>query len=239
MNPPHSYFCPLSSREYRVNHKLKAMATAFGASLAVIAAVAPAAQAESGGRGLWMLNETGNPPTAFDSSGNGNNGVNSNVSGTGSGYVFNGHSSKIVVPNSASLNPGSAGFSFSVTFIAKLPAKGGDYDMIRKGDGPGEYKIEVVNSGGIGKALCLARDTSRKTAQITGTTNLSDGEQHTVTCTKTNTGVTLKVDNLQPRVKTVSGTLGAMTNKNSLVIGTKKVSGGDWFEGTMFQASVT
>jgi Concanavalin A-like lectin/glucanases superfamily len=215
------------------------MATAFGASLAVIAAVAPAAQAESGGRGLWLLNETGNPSIAQDSSGNNNTGVDSNVVGTGSGYVFNGHSSKIVVPNSASLNPGSSDFSYSVTFITSLPGKGGDYDMIRKGDGPGEYKIEVVNSGGIAKALCLARDTTKKSAQITGTSNLADGRQHTITCTKTSAGVTLQVDSLKPKVKTVSGTLGAMTNKNSLVIGTKKVSGGDWFNGTLLEASVS
>jgi Concanavalin A-like lectin/glucanases superfamily len=222
-----------------VNRKLIAMATAFGASLAVIAAVAPAAQAESSGRGLWTFSETGSPKVAFDSSGNGNNGANSNVVGNGSGYVFNGHSSKVVVPNSASLNPGSSDFSFSVTFISQLPPKGGDYDMIRKGDGPGEYKIEVVNSGGAAKAFCLAKDVTRKSASISGTTNLADGQQHTITCTKTANGITLQVDNLKPRVKTVSGTLGAMTNKNSLVIGTKKVSGGDWFQGTMLEASVS
>ena len=106
-----------------MNRKLMAMATAFGASLAVITAVAPAAQAENGGRALWTFSETGNPKVAVDSSGNGNNGAQLQHLGNGSGYVFNGHSSKIVVPNSASLNPGTAGFSFSVTFISQAPPR--------------------------------------------------------------------------------------------------------------------
>lgn len=222
-----------------MNRKLIGMATALGASLAVIAAVAPPAEAANGARGMWTLNESGTPKVAADSSGNHNDGANSNVTGTGSGYVFNGHSSKIVVPNSASLNPGTANFSFSVTFISKLPPQGGDYDMIRKGDGAGQYKIEILNSSGVAKAFCLARDVNRKTASISANTNLADGHQHTITCTKTSTGVTLQVDSLKPRVRTVSGTLGSVTNKNALVMGTKKVTGGDWFEGTMLQASVS
>jgi hypothetical protein len=222
-----------------VKKKLLGIITVLIASAAMIAVGTTPAQAAGGDRALWTFNESGSPKTAVDSSGNHNNGANANVVGTGSGYVFNGKSSRVFVPDAPTLNPGSANFSFSVTFISSLPPAGGDYDMIRKGDGPGEYKIEIVNSGGVAKALCLARDVNRKTAQISGTTNLADGKQHTITCTKTSTGVSLKVDNLNPRVKTVSGTLGAMTNKNSLVIGTKKVSGGDWFKGTLLEARVS
>jgi hypothetical protein len=222
-----------------VTKKLFAITTVLIASAAVVAAGTAPAQAAGGDRGFWTFNESGNPKTAVDSSGNNNNGTNADVVGTGSGYVFNGKSSRVFVPNSPTLNPGTADFSFGVTFVSSLPPAGGDFDMIRKGDGPGEYKIEIVNSGGVAKALCLARDVNRKAAQISGTTNLADGRQHTITCTKTSTGVSLQVDSLKPRVRTVTGTLGAMTNKNSLVIGTKKVSGGDWFKGTMFEARVS
>ena len=224
-----------------MSRRLLHLTLGLSTTVALIAAGAAAsASASTGDRALWEFSETSGS-VAHDSSGNGNNGQNANVVEQGSDYAFNGHSSRIIVPNSSSLNPGSADFSFSVTFIIDaLPASGEDYDMIRKGDGPGEYKIEVFNKGGQAKAYCVARDTAKHAALIWGTTNLNDGQQHTVTCSKTSTGASLKVDNLAPVTKTVSGGLGTFTNKNSLLLGAKKTgAGGDWFDGRMFEASVS
>ena len=47
-------------------------------------------------KGHWTLDEIGSP-TAFDSSGYGNNGTNYNVTGDGSGYAFNGVNWGVIV----------------------------------------------------------------------------------------------------------------------------------------------
>lgn len=188
----------------------------------------------------WLLDETSGT-TAFDSSGNGNDGVAQNTTGNGSSYFFNGFSSRIVVPTSASLNPGTANFSFAVTFATSVkPAPGEDYDLLRKGLAAtkgGEYKVEVINANGKARALCLVKDANKVTATIRGTTDLADGVTHTITCAKTNTGVTMFVDNLAPRTKTV-GSLGSVSNSALLVLGAK-AEGGDWYNGSMSEASVT
>ena len=111
----------------------------------------------------WKMDELSGT-TMLDSSGNGNTGRTSDVAMTASGYTFNGSSSKVVVPSSASLNPGASDFSYSVRLqTSRVPPSGTDYDLIRKGvssTSGGEYKLEVVSSNGLGKAFCLLKDTS-------------------------------------------------------------------------------
>src|SRR4051794_37346915 len=85
----------------------------------------------------WLMDETSGT-TMKDSSGHGNNGTTSHVTMTGaSGYKFTPLSqSKVVVPNSATLNPGASTFSYSVTMqSSQAPASGTDYDVLRKGIG--------------------------------------------------------------------------------------------------------
>ena len=84
------------------------------ASLSLAAPSAHAAAATNGDGSLrahWGLDETSGT-TAFDSSGNDNDGTAFNVTQDGSGYVFNGVDSRVIVPSSGILNPGSADFSF-------------------------------------------------------------------------------------------------------------------------------
>ena len=78
---------------------------------------------------LWHMDETSGT-TAIDSSGNSNNGSLTGITftspgfdGTGGAYSFNGTSSKVLVPDSASLNPGSADVSITVhvKFTVKPP----------------------------------------------------------------------------------------------------------------------
>jgi hypothetical protein len=214
--------------------------TGIAAAVGVVAFAAPAMAV--GERGLWHLDETSGT-TAFDSSGNGNNGTSQNVVMTGTGYVFNGSSSKVVVPTSDSLNPGTAAFSYSVTFQATVPPGTGlDYDLFRKGlatTAGGEYKIEVLQANGKARALCVLKDAAKKTLQIRGTTNLTDGKVHTIACSRTSSGLTMVVDNLPPRTK--AGVTGSISNTAPVSLGAKAEGGpdGDWFNGVLLEASVS
>lgn len=215
-------------------------AAGVAAAVGVVAFAAPAMAA--GERGLWHLDETSGT-TAFDSSGNGNDGTAENVVMTGSGYVFDGSSSKVVVPTSSSLNPGTAGFSYSVTFQSSVaPGPGLDYDLLRKGlatTSGGEYKVEILQANGKARALCVVKDSAKKALQIRGTTDLTDGKVHTITCTRSSSGLTLVVDSLAAR--TQAGATGSISNTAPLSIGAKAEGGpgADWFDGEILEAAVT
>ena len=215
-------------------------ASGLGAAVGVVALAAPALAA--GERAVWHFDETSGT-TAVDSSGNGNDGTAEDVVMTGSGYVFNGVSSKVVVPTSDSLNPGTAAFSFSVTFQSSVaPGAGLDYDLLRKGlttTSGGEYKVEILQANGKARALCVVKDSAKKALQIRGTTNLTDGQVHTITCTRTSAGLTVVVDNVAQRTK--AGSTGTVANTAPLSIGAKAEggSGADWFNGVILDASVS
>jgi Concanavalin A-like lectin/glucanases superfamily len=221
-----------------------AFALATGAA-AITLGAAPAAAASTV-VAQWQMNETSGT-TMVDSSGHGNNGTTYNITRTSAGYSFNGTTSKVVVPNSSSLNPGTSNFSYSVKVkTSRVPPSGTDYDLIRKGISTttgGEYKLEIVYSNGIGKAFCLVKDDSGVSATVKGTTNVTNGTLHTITCKKTSTGVILQVDGLAPRTKTISGGLGAIISTAPLTIGVKTptVTGvaGDFYSGVMRSATIS
>jgi hypothetical protein len=211
---------------------------------------APHAAAASGYRAHWSLDEVGST-VAVDSSGNGNDGTNSHIVGDGAGYVFNGTDSRVVVPSSASLNPGSADFSWSVTLSMSAPPSpvGETYDVLRKGlvtNKGGDYKVEVKNVKGKALARCVAKtiqtNGTKVLASIQGTKTLADGQPHVVTCAKTATGITLTVDSLAPRTKAYAGGLGSVSNTADLALGAKAedtaTTGFDWFAGEIFDAWV-
>jgi hypothetical protein len=207
-----------------------------------------AASAASTNVAVWLMTETSGT-TMTDSSGNGNNGVTSHVRMTGAnGYVFDPSSrSKVVVASSPSLNPGTSTFSYTVTMQSShVPAAGTDYDVLRKGIASttgGEYKLEIVRANSQGRAFCLVKDARGVGVSVRGTTNVTDGRAHTITCTKTATGLTLKVDALTPRTAKVSSGLGSISNTKALVVGAKSPtvtgSAGDWYNGTLLQARIS
>lgn len=193
----------------------------------------------------WNMNETSGS-TMLDSSGNGNNGTLYNVGLTGAGYTFDGTSSKVVVPNSASLVPQSNDFSYSVQFqTSRVPPAGTDYDLIRKGTSAstgGEFKLEIVYNRGVGKPKCVVLDSLGNSASERGNQTVTDGQPHTVTCTKTGNTLTQQVDSFAPTSGT--GTLsGPITTIKPLTIGVKAPTatgiGADWYTGTMFSATVS
>lgn len=218
--------------------------TAVAAVTAAVAVlgVAGTASAAEGYRAHWALDEPGTPASAFDTAGT-NHGTNHSIVGTGSGYVFNGTSSRVIVPDSTSLNPGTANFSYGATIVMDAPpgARSTD-DILRKGvdnGAGGYYKLEVVDVQGVAKARCRVKDANGVVAAIQAPTSLADGLPHTLTCNKTGTSVSVKVDGYRPRIKTVAS-LGSISNAYDLALGAKAeataTTGFDWFTGTMLDA---
>lgn len=193
-------------------------------------------------RALWHMED---PTTLVDSSGNGNNGTTTDITGAsglvGNGYHFNGSSSKAVVPSSDSLNPGSVNLQLTLSVKLTQPpsATVGDYDVIRKGlsNSPGgDYKMEILPraSHTKAKAFCLFKDSSGKVGSILNGPNLADGRWHTISCTKTATNVQLTVDGTTFTSQVV---VGSISNTAPLSIGAKS-GGGDWYDGGMDEVSV-
>ena len=217
-------------------------------ALTVPGLVTASASAASTATAIWLMDETSGT-TMSDSSANDNDGKTSHVTMTGAtGYVFDPVSrSKVVVPSSATLNPGASPFSYSVKVQSShVPVSGTDYDVMRKGVGStkgGEYKIEIIRGNGQGRAFCVVKDSRGVSASITGTTNVTDGHVHTLTCTKTGTSLTLQVDALKPRTKTVSSGIGSISNGTALVVGAKSPSvtgaAGDWYNGALLEVRIT
>ncbi len=181
----------------------------------------------------WQFNETTGP--ALDSSGNGNNGtLFGGIVRTGTRYDFDGSSGYVSVPNSASLNPGSANIALRAQFSLNgnpIPSTN-DYDIVRKGLSTtpgGDYKMEVLSNG---QALCVFRGTRAVTVQ--GGTNLGNGT-HTVRCVKTASAVKLIVDG---RVTaSANAAVGSMSNTEPVILGAKP--GDDFTNGFVNYITIT
>jgi len=208
----------------------------------VVATGAAPVQAD-GVRGHWSLDETGSPPAvAADDSGNGNDGQPmGGIVGDGSAFTFAG-TGRVIIPSSPSLNPNTDDFTYSVTFTTRLPPAGTDFDLLRKGfakTSGGEYKVEVLNVNGLAKGFCMVKDSLKQIARIrAGKGSLADGRTHTITCAKTATGVSITVDSLATKTRTVTAGLGTVANSADLTLGAKAASGGDWFTGSLVDATI-
>jgi Concanavalin A-like lectin/glucanases superfamily len=216
-------------------------------ALALVGVGAAGAFASTTAAAVWLMDETSGTKMT-DSSGHGNDGTTYHLTMTGqTGYLFDPMArSRVVVPSSPALNPGISTFSYSVKMKSShVPVSGTDYDVLRKGIGSttgGEYKLEILRANGQGLAFCVVKDARGVVAGVKGTTNVTDGHVHTLTCTKTATGVTLRVDGLPPRTKRVTS-LGSISNTSALVIGAKTPTAtgaaGDWYNGALLEARVS
>jgi Carbohydrate binding domain len=196
--------------------------------------------------GHWAFDEPGpTPPQALDSSGNGNHGTNDNIQADGQAYTFNGTDSRVIVPDSDTLDPSAANFSFGVTLqLSRPPAIGETYDVLRKGvttTTGGDYKLEIRYSNGKALARCVVKDAQKVAAIIAGGPNLADDVQHAVTCRRSGSSVSLIVDGATRATKTVAA-LGSVSNAAALAIGAKAEgtasTGSDWFLGQIYDAWV-
>ena len=187
---------------------------------------------------LWHMDETSGT-TALDATGNGHVGANTNIAfvspgfdGIGGAYSFNG-SSRVVIPDSPGLNPGSQ----DITLIAHvktstLPGSVGDYDLIRKKKASQVYKMEIL---GTGTGYCQFKGTTASVA-VKGGPNIVDGQWHTIVCTKTSTQATLTVDGVL--VGTKVRTAGSISPPIALYLG-QQPDGSDAYTGLMDEVSVT
>jgi hypothetical protein len=218
------------------------------AAVTLVAVQAPGATAETTYSAHWTLDEVGGS-TAYDVSGNSNNGTSSHVVGDGSGYTFNGTDSRVVVPDSPGLSPGSADFSYGVTLkVPSAPPSGETYTLLSKGISTtkaGDYKLEIINSKGKAEARCAfdsILSTGKKVrASVMKSVQLANGKTHTVTCTKTSTSLAIAVDDLRVHTKSYAA-LGSVSNTSDLGIGAKaepdSKSGYDWYRGELSDAWV-
>jgi Concanavalin A-like lectin/glucanases superfamily len=185
------------------------------------------------------------PTRLLDSSGNGNDGTTTNITGVpgfaGNGYHFDVSGSIATVPPSDSLNPGDADFALTVYVRFTEPPSTGvsDYDLIRKGLAStrgGDYKMEILpkKNNTQAKAFCFFKDSSKTVGKIVKGPNLADGVWHTVVCTKTSTSVQLTVDGT---TYTNRVQLGSISNTDPVTIGAQSRSA-DWYEGDMDEVSV-
>ena len=188
---------------------------------------------------------TASGTSAIDMSGDGNNGTLHNVTATGSLYSF-GSKAYISVPASASLNPGTADFSYAVTM--ELPAGYTfihDLSLVRRGAakiGGAYYKMELMfdKTTGTVHLECAMRDQNGNHAFVsTAATTIGDGTWHTLMCTKTATSVTLTKDGV---THTKAANLGDMSTTQSLNIGAEQVNSTtfwEYFPGEMENITIT
>jgi hypothetical protein len=191
------------------------------------------ASASSSVVGLWHLDETSGT-TAFDSSGNGNNGAISGPVTLGvPGHLNTAYSfvpkGTVIVPNASDLVPGTAKITISYWLKATtLPSSGIDYDMFTKGASDskgGQIKIEVQENG---QASCMFRGSSGS-KQLQRGPNVIDGQWHQVTCVRDGTQIVETVDGARFSVTKATGSI---TVTDPIRLGSHK-GGGDWYRGVL------
>lgn len=187
---------------------------------------------------LWHMDETSGT-TMADASGHGNNGTLHNVTlgaagKYGKSYTFGGSKTKsyVEVPNSTSLNPGSANITISFWLRTLSLPKSGDFDLVRKGvfTAP-EYKVELLQSGQI---QCTFRGTTSNHNAIGGS-GLNNGAWHHIQCVKTGTQIQTVIDGTV--AATTNATVGSISNTSALEIGA--YPGSDWYQGKLDEVSIT
>ena len=209
---------------------IRAGAVAFASAVALFVGVLPASAATT--IADWQMNEGSTATTMFDSTANHINGSIGNDVVTG--YRVNGatgyhwpyvapnqppaNPERLVTVSDGRLNPGTRVYSVTVRFRTTRSFG----NIIQKGQSgtPGGYWKWQIPSG---KLSCLFRgvvngNTVSKSVN-SGTTLLNDGAWHTVTCTRTTTGVTMTIDGSITRRAT--GWTGSISNTKALTIGGK------------------
>ena len=188
---------------------------------------------------LWQMNET--EGQMLDSSGNGNNGTPTNVTQTGSTYVFDGSTSHVPVPDADSLDPQEN----DITLTARVKVNGeslddDSYDVVRKGfvtTPGGDYKMEIKRIKAdptVGKLHCFFRGTAK--VNRVANRDIVDGNWHTLECVKTSGSVVAKVDG-KSFIQT--GSAGSIANDAGVMVGAKKADPfDDMFDGWMDYVSI-
>ena len=214
--------------------------TSIGLVVAVVAASTMTALGASP-TAVWHMDETSGS-VARDSTGHGYDGAMKSmklgvpgVSGTG--FDFNGTSSRIIVNDAPGLRAGDKDLVVTVSVsFTKRPS--GDYDLIRKG-------LSSSSSAATGRSRSCRRVSARRPT-ATGRARsrrrarpLAPAWPTAVTqdhLRKACDHVALVVDGHR---YSSTKTVGRIDNTAQLSIGAKAGSGGDWYKGRMDEVSVT
>ena len=189
----------------------------------------------------WEMDET--EGQMLDSSPNNNNGTPTNVTQTGSTYLFNGSTSHVPVPDADSLDPQAN----DITLTASVKVNGtslddDSYDIVRKGfvtTAGGDYKMEIKRKSKtdptVGKLHCFFRG-DQGTVKRVARPDIVDGNWHTLECVKTSGSVVAKVDG---KSFTQTGSAGSIANDAGVMVGAKKADPfDDMFDGWMDYVSI-
>jgi hypothetical protein len=189
----------------------------------------------------WQMNETSGQ--MIDSSANGNNGIpTEDVRRTGSTYVFNGSTSRVVVADNNSLDPAER----DITLTARVLVNGGaldddSYDVVRKGlaaTAGGDYKMEIKGTSDprVGQLHCLFKGSGGRVNRV-ARVDVVDGNWHTLECIKTSTSVVARVDGGKAYTRT--GSAGSISNAGEIMVGAKTANPlDDRFDGSMDFVSI-
>ena len=163
---------------------------------------------------------------AFDSSGQGHDGVNQGSPSLGvpgwrdTAYSFDQPNSWIQIPSSPELNPGERDFLVSAWVNFTVPPSANEtYDIIRKGLSytvSGEFKLEIFPGGAV---KCSAKDSTGYEVSITGgTIDVANGKWHKVACARTGSSWSVIVDG---SLRSKASSLGSVGNTMPIALGSK------------------
>jgi len=211
---------------------------AFAAAVVLLGGAGPA-MATGTLAAQWHMNEAKGSTVMTDSSGHGNNGTLHNVTAgvpgkVGTTYRFGGSAVKsyVEVPDALSLNPGAAKINISIWFNTTSLPTSGDYDLVRKGDFPGqEYKVELLQGGIIN---CEFLGASGQVV-LHGGSGPADGKWHHINCIAGPTGVKLQLGGTA--VASSTKVVGSISNTVPVEIGAHP--GSDWYKGRRDEVQIT
>ena len=229
-----------------IRRKLAVLAFLLPAGLAATALPAAATT-------TTVLQYVGNEPAgstkALDTSGTvpPNNGALHQVAVTGGVYSFNGTTSYIQTPASATVNPDTSNFTFSVSI--NLPSTlvfSRDISLVRRGAAKfagAYYKMEMVynSSSHVMSLVCAFRDQAGNRGFVsTNADTLNDNAWHTLTCSKTATSVSLNKGGTKTYIK--PATLGNLSSTQPLNFGAEQFTSTtlwEFFPGLMDNITLT
>src|SRR5215207_4902974 len=182
----------------------------------------------------WQMNETSGQ--MLDSSGNNNTGTPVDVLQDGFGYVFNGSTSYVTVPDSDSLDPQENDITLRAGVkVTDAPMDDDSYDIVRKGLSStpgGDYKMEIKRAADptVGKLHCLFKGDGGRVNKV-APQDIVDGNWHTLECITTSTSVVASVDGSG---STKAGSAGSIANPTNVLVGAKTADPlDDVFDGSM------
>jgi Concanavalin A-like lectin/glucanases superfamily len=160
---------------------------------------------------------------------------------SGTSYSYPGGLGLVDVPDSPSLDPGSAPITLTVhVSLTVPPAAQKDYDLVRKGLGSSgqDYKIEIKTVNGTPQVLCLFQGTTANVLKKSGsgTPPIVDGNWHTLQCVKTDTYVEVLIDGVSYGKNKKAA--GSISNSDHLTVGARTPTGGDQYQGLMDEVEI-